>query len=193
MKDNKGLTLAELIVCLAIFGILLAAVFGFMLTGSKTYTRINDRLELNVQSQLAVSHITEHFIDCNFGVGTADGAIYAVNKEEDGGYTAYIYAVGGDGLLYSEERLDAAAVKMDDSGVTTVKIPDSARHILTKYVRSIDLEPQKYVNKGFSPAVPGERVDSLRLTLKAALRSAGSEETHELALRNKPSLLLIEK
>lgn len=190
-KNNQGLTMVELIVCLTIFGILMAAVFGFMLAGSKTYTRVNDRLELNVQTQLTVGHITEHFIDCNFGVGKTDSAIYAVNKDESGGYTAYIYAMDEGGLLYGVASISPNDVSTDEFGLTTVKIAESAEHSLTKCATGLDLELGKYENQLFSTVNTGDMVDSVRLTIKAALGTAVSEETHEIALRNKPVLLKI--
>lgn len=68
MKNNKGFTLTELLVCVVIFGIVLTAAFGLMLSGAKSYTKINDRIEIQEQSQRALNLIEEYVVDCNGGL-----------------------------------------------------------------------------------------------------------------------------
>lgn len=67
-NKNKGFTLVELIVSMVIFGIVLAAICGFMIAGAKSYTRVNDRLTAEAKLQLAANRIAESIVDCNEGI-----------------------------------------------------------------------------------------------------------------------------
>lgn len=67
-NKNKGFTLVELIVSMVIFGIVLAAICGFMIAGAKSYTRVNDRLTAETKLQLAANRVAESIIDCNYGI-----------------------------------------------------------------------------------------------------------------------------
>ena len=61
-RDNRGFTLVELIVCIAILSIVLAAAFGFMVAGSKSYTSVSNRLDLQLRARLAASQLTDRLI-----------------------------------------------------------------------------------------------------------------------------------
>ena len=86
LLNNKGFTLAELVVAFAILAVVMLSV-GFVIgTGSRTYGRIAADINLQYESQLAMSQLQEYIIDCNAGIGVSPdgGSLYIVNKTESG-------------------------------------------------------------------------------------------------------------
>ncbi|MEG1848279.1 MAG: prepilin-type N-terminal cleavage/methylation domain-containing protein [Lachnospiraceae bacterium] len=68
MSRNKGFTLIELVVSIAILGVVGLAVMGFMTTGSRTYTNVNEEVDLQYEAQLSVNQLRDLIIDANRGV-----------------------------------------------------------------------------------------------------------------------------
>ena len=62
-RNNKGFSLVELIVALAIFAIAGVAVFGFMVNSSRLYQRTNVEVKLQYEQQLAVNQIRDMYHD----------------------------------------------------------------------------------------------------------------------------------
>ncbi len=68
MKENKGLTLVELLITIAILAIVVAAATSFMITGSKSFTKGNADSELQREAELTVNQIEDMVIDTNGGL-----------------------------------------------------------------------------------------------------------------------------
>ncbi|NLH02001.1 MAG: prepilin-type N-terminal cleavage/methylation domain-containing protein [Clostridiales bacterium] len=107
MKDNKGFTLVELIVCLAIFGIVAAAAFGFMLSGAKSFSTVGGRIDAQTHSQITMNFINEYLIDCDEAIYyNADTCtLCIINKPvnpADKLYSAYIFRYSGRNLSFSQ-------------------------------------------------------------------------------------------
>lgn len=73
-KNNKGFTLTELIVSVAIFGILSVAVLGFVYASSRSYSSVYSSIGLQAESQLALNQVKERLIDCNGAVSFHEDA-----------------------------------------------------------------------------------------------------------------------
>jgi|GEM_PF-307755 len=61
--SNKGFTLVELIIGVAILAIVTAAIAGFMVTGTKNYTNANTEVTIQEEAQLAVNQMADIIID----------------------------------------------------------------------------------------------------------------------------------
>lgn len=113
-KNNKGLSILELIIAIAIIGILSVSIVHSMVTSSKTYYKSSTEAQLQSEAQLVANSITEIAIDsfsaknkmegaeADFGVDdattydTTDGKVlvlYSNEKNTSGGITEYQYAV----------------------------------------------------------------------------------------------------
>lgn len=87
-KDNKGFTLIELIVALAVMSLLMIAVVGLMIMNTAT----NKRLKADSAVQSEAGELYEHVNDCvmqaNYIEITADGTTYKnVDKSDSHSFT----------------------------------------------------------------------------------------------------------
>ena len=73
-RNNKGFSLVELIVALAIFAIAGVAVFGFMVNSSRLYQRTNVEVKLQYEQQLAVNQIRDMVVESDRGIYFDEGA-----------------------------------------------------------------------------------------------------------------------
>ena len=62
--DNGGFTLIEMLLCLTIFAVVAAAAFGFMLTGAYSFNTVSDDVNLQLDSDVAMNHISQ-YMDLN--------------------------------------------------------------------------------------------------------------------------------
>lgn len=62
-KNNRGLTLVELLVAIAIFGIISIAIFGFMITGSQSYKSTSTDVNIQYEAQLTMNQLQDLIID----------------------------------------------------------------------------------------------------------------------------------
>ncbi len=62
-KNQKGFTLVELLIAIAIMSIVLAAVCGFIIVGSRSYANANSDITVQQESQLALNQMSDVLID----------------------------------------------------------------------------------------------------------------------------------
>lgn len=79
MKDNRGLTLVELLISLAILSIVLVMATAFMVTGSNTFAKGSADSKVQKEAELAVNQIGDMIIDVNGGV---DMAVDTADRKE---------------------------------------------------------------------------------------------------------------
>ena len=83
-KNNRGITLVELIVSAAILGIVAMCASAFMLAGARTYNSVNYAVRLQYQAQLAMAQLQEYTVDCSRGIAWDEttSTLYIVNGDE---------------------------------------------------------------------------------------------------------------
>ncbi len=98
---NRGFTLVELMVAFAILGVVMLSVTFVISTSSNTYSKIATDINLQYESQLAMSQLQEYIIDCNSAIGAgSDGSLYVVD-EKDSNFEIYKFAKKPDAdVLY---------------------------------------------------------------------------------------------
>ncbi|MBD5445048.1 MAG: prepilin-type N-terminal cleavage/methylation domain-containing protein, partial [Lachnospiraceae bacterium] len=72
MKDNRGLTLVELLITVTILALVIAGAATFMLAGSKSFAKGNADSNVQGEAELAVNQIEDLIIDVNGGVDFTD-------------------------------------------------------------------------------------------------------------------------
>lgn len=67
-RENKGFSLIELIVVIAIFSIIGVAVGGFLLTASRSYAVSANELDIQEEAQLVANQVQEMIMDTSYGI-----------------------------------------------------------------------------------------------------------------------------
>lgn len=71
LKNEKGVTLVELLVTLGIMGIVLSAIFTFFLFNYRSFIRSEDQVEAQYQAQIAMNELIENVIGAE-GIAIAE-------------------------------------------------------------------------------------------------------------------------
>ncbi|MBD5485109.1 MAG: prepilin-type N-terminal cleavage/methylation domain-containing protein [Lachnospiraceae bacterium] len=149
MEKNRGLSLVELLITVAILSIVLVIAMSFMMTGSRSFTKGNADSTVQKEAELTVNQIEDMIIDINGGVSMTDDA----GKTE---MTMYHTEDDGTGsLLYTKEAVtwnksdnnvycSKWMVNYDDSTDTYVvdaSAPDNyVDQLLAEHVTSFDVD-----------------------------------------------------
>lgn len=64
-KNNKGVTLVEVIAVIAVLGVVMAAVTGFMITGARMSAQVSTQAKTDGQEQTAVEFINQRLWEAN--------------------------------------------------------------------------------------------------------------------------------
>lgn len=121
--DNKGFSLVELVVVMAIMGFLGLAVAGFIGTSSNQYKYASKEVDLQYEAQIAMNQIGDLLIDAQKGVKYENGAVSPVSVETSGENSVQVQSV-----LTGDAAIDNAAIaargvvtKTDDTDSQEVK------------------------------------------------------------------------
>lgn len=190
-KNNKGFSLVELIVVIAILAIIGSAIIGFMMTSFRSYRRVSAESSLANELQLTMNRLENLIMDCGNGIsyqyngtagsGTASGFVFddgeissGVNVEEkvlmvyDQGYRYIITWKNADKKLYytKEER------KLDSSTGTY------------SFLSGEQIELADFI-EGFQVTINDSKKETL-VTVKLSVKKDGrtSSASQKFALRN---------
>lgn len=101
MEKNRGLSLVELLITVAILSIVMVIAISFMMTGSRSFTKGNADSTVQKEAELTVNQIEDMIIDINGGVSMIDDAdkteLTMYHTEDDGS--------GTGAMLYSKEAV----------------------------------------------------------------------------------------
>ena len=104
-RDNRGLTLVELMCAIAILGLIGATVSGVMVVSAQSYQRGAGEIELQQEAQIAVNQIADLVIDTTALVTTSEDGIAI----EQGDSRYEIKHVGTDLKYYEWDGSDPVA------------------------------------------------------------------------------------
>jgi prepilin-type N-terminal cleavage/methylation domain-containing protein len=176
-KKNGGYSLIEMIVSIAILGVVAAAAVGFMVSGANSFSSVSGSVNLQVRSQLTMNNIQEKLVDCNYGLDFNGDTLYIINEktDEDGNpvYTADIYRYSGDTVYYGNTNCTLSA------GVLTYRSTDLKLYLLAKGVASFSvLYPEGHTE--------GARLAGVTLEIEFRERNRSFLGRQTTALRNSP-------
>lgn len=72
MNNNKGFTLLEMIISVAILSIVIVTATSFMVTGTKLFSASNNEVELQQEVQVALNNVENRIIDAKLGIRCDD-------------------------------------------------------------------------------------------------------------------------
>ena len=104
MKDNRGLTLVELLITVTILALVIAGAATFMLAGSKSFAKGSADSNVQGEAELAVNQIEDLIIDVNGGVDFTDDSTAST-------LTMYHVEADNSGVAVNKKR----TVKWDKS------------------------------------------------------------------------------
>ena len=197
--NNKGFSLVELLVAVALVAVVGTAVFGFMTVGARTFTSTSSEVNLQSESQLAFNQMQDLIIDTAVGIDYGYLPAGSVLDPEDyhsyaGNWTTVIPAgtacEAKKLVMYNLDNVyELTWVKADeklyyteyttDTSVTTevrrVEPAVESHVLLAEYVKDFDADLS---------LMQAKRI----IRLDTVYEKSGKEYTssHNITLRNKP-------
>lgn len=93
-KNNKGVTLVEVIAVIAVLGVVMAAVTGFMITGTKMSAKVSNEAGSSMREQTAVEFINRRLWE-------AKNIEFELADKDTGDITSIL--IDGVNLSYNED------------------------------------------------------------------------------------------
>lgn len=150
MERNKGLSLVELLITIAILSIVMVIAVSFMMTGSRSFTKGNADSNVQKEAELTVNQIEDMIIDINGGVefNTDDPAkpYLTMYHAEDDGSGTMLYTMEEVKWSQSDEKMSCSKWKVDYDAATDSWVKDTAATInytdqlLAEHVTSFDVD-----------------------------------------------------
>ncbi len=117
MRDNRGFSLIELVIAVAILAVIAVLVVTFLMTSTGSYKNVSSETELQFEAQLAINQIHDLVVDANKSV-KKQGANSLLVENND-----VIYEISYDP--------DACIIYL-----TKIKAGNSETSVLSEYVTS---------------------------------------------------------
>ena len=153
-RNNAGLTMVELLISIAILGIVGMAVFGFIVTSSKVYGKEVTKTDLQYEAQLVINQLQDMLIDAT------DSVVYEVTLEDDT-EQKILNEEGIEEDKISEKNLYIYNAK-EYYKITWDRVEE--RLYYTRYIKNSDWEIEPNANKvRMADYVKGFRADITRL------------------------------
>ncbi|MFV0465091.1 MAG: PilW family protein [Lachnospiraceae bacterium] len=146
MKNNKGISLIELIVAVSMVAIVGGALLSFIVTSTNMYKRQNSEISLQEEAQLAVNQVENLIINATNGVRflevsdagsglVTERTLYMYNKETGGNIVTKIsWMTSTKQLLYSTYQYTT-----DISGAD-ILTPIITDELMAEYVNSFSVD-----------------------------------------------------
>lgn len=129
-RNNKGFSLIELVIAIAILAVAGVAIFGFVVNTSNSYSRTNKEVKLQYEQQLAVNQIRDMIVESDKGIyfdaASKSLALYGAVKKDNEGTKSYpvtvIRFVQPEGKMYFGTKDFSAGSEITFADVSTSKI-----------------------------------------------------------------------
>ena len=156
-KNNRGVTLVELIVSTAILAIVAVAASAFMIAGTRTYSSVSYNVRLQYEAQIAMAQLQEYTVDCTDGIAWDGSTLYIVN-----GTDVHLFKFDSQAETLSYAKTGKAE-NLDESTITY--------NLAAEHITDMDVK----LNEG-----------QAEITLQMQRNSKTYSATQLIALRNRP-------
>ncbi len=168
--NNKGFTLIELVVVIAIMSIVMTSVFSFMTTSSYFYSSVNHSANLQYESQVAMSQIQEYVLSCG------EEMTWDTTKKE---------------LIVKNSAADYKTFYNQDNTLY-IKV-DTQSQIVAKHIQNLGFTVEFPERIDIEDASGTDIPHALSISVTLSFEHAGREytATQEWSLRNRPIINII--
>lgn len=80
--NNAGFTLVELLIVIAILGVIGGIIVGFLQSGSRSYQSTEREVDIQYDAQVLLNQIGDYVMKANSGIKKQDDSIYIYNNRE---------------------------------------------------------------------------------------------------------------
>ena len=170
-KNQKGFTLVELIIAVAILAIVTAAVCGFIVVGSRSYASSNTDIMLQQDAQLALNQMSDVIIDTtdsiSYGLSTSGSSdmklvlkdsefageatekcLIVVNRQEAGSNndnpSYWFYWSKDDEIIYFNEVEAHSSIMTPEQVENEFKNAESGKAILAQHVTDFSIDISQF-------------------------------------------------
>ena len=183
-KDNRGITLVELVIAMAISVIIMGAATYFMRSAQKSYESAHETIDLQMESQVLMEQLSKWIMEGNGA--KADGnmlIIYYIPRKTDTSLP--------DGVTYDTQAKKRIIWQKDNKLYTKEVdgITDVSTDLTTVYDSdAIELNCVGNYIKEFTPTViagtSGENTAKVKISLSMAEGKMNYTLENEITLRN---------
>ena len=181
--DNRGVTLMEMVVSVAIIGIFGAVVAGFVTSGANFYRKSADTVQVQSDMQNTMDMVENQIMNASEGIGYTDNGdtrVLTTNRRTfvaTGGMTPYTDVITWKA---AEEKLYYARTSTDSS-------LSAAESVLAEYVTDFSVDMSQAKSEGvvrFSITINKrgkEETQACTVTLRNGLDIAGQWDGYDAA------------
>lgn len=181
--DNRGVTLMEMVVSVAIIGIFGAVVAGFVTSGANFYRKSADTVQVQSDMQNTMDTVENQIMNASEGIGYTDNGdtrVLTTNRRTfvaTGGMTPYTDVITWKA---AEEKLYYARTSTDSS-------LSAAESVLAEYVTDFSVDMSQAKSEGvvrFSITINKrgkEETQACTVTLRNGLDIAGQWDGYDAA------------
>jgi prepilin-type N-terminal cleavage/methylation domain-containing protein len=198
--DDRGLSMVELLVSVAVLSVVITAVMGFVIFSSNQYHKGSRDASLSNESQLLVARLENLLMNASYGVGTGDvadigKALGAATAAPESGNVLYIYNRVDDGnyqvlCIYPDaagQTLEYQELTYKNVGGSWKWYTDDPSHTdgSWKWDTGLSEDISSYV-KNFSVDLSGLATGkTVTVTLEMELRDKTYKTSNTFVVRNK--------
>lgn len=167
--NNKGVTLIELIVTMAVLSIVTVGIQGFIRTSAKINANAIPKVKLQYESQIVMANVQKRLINANKSVFFENGKLLMISEDdnEEEVVSLLVFNEADNTLYYGESTGQAGEV-------TVYKLAEYITDFTIEFVETVDEEVSK--------------VTQADVILKMDRNGKEYEGKMSVSLRNKPTI-----
>ena len=135
LRNNKGLSLIELLVAFALLTVVSAAVLGLLTVGANSFRRVNSEVSLQYEAQLTMKQLQEYLVDCNRGLfwDSSTRELFIANADDENNVTIHRFGLVDGQIYYSSGE----ATRSGSTGSCTF----GEQNLLSTYTTEFNIFP----------------------------------------------------
>ncbi len=185
---NKGFTLLEVLVTVAIMGLVIVLVSGFMSTGMKTSSRANVETNLQKEAQTGLNQVTDWVMSANHGIAVYEACahytravgIYHDGETAEDKYVQILFYREADKKVYYHKEEIVASFHGTETEIMAIAASIDTlgswdNYLFCEYVKDFNMDIA-HINEKYVELVMVLELENIQY----------NQEPKKIMLRNKP-------